>query len=122
MKTAVEFFEEKYGNSHDQLYDSLLMIQFATDYVFEVMSEQNTLNRDKVDAILYDCFRFSDHYGESAKEALDAICSLSLPTLSEINEAWLKFSNHKYGDILTMEYFNFIDAVNHLTKPKEEER
>jgi hypothetical protein len=42
-----------------------------------------TLNRDKVDAILYDCFRFSDHYGESAKKASDALCSLSLPTLSE---------------------------------------
>jgi tRNA G10 N-methylase Trm11 len=39
-----------------------------------------TLNRDKVDAILYDCFRFSDHYGESAKKASDALCSLSLPT------------------------------------------
>jgi len=41
---------------------------------------KNTLNRDKVDAILYDCFRFSDHYGESAKKASDALCSLSLPT------------------------------------------
>jgi hypothetical protein len=50
----------------------------------EEYAQQNTLNRDKVDAILYDCFRFSDHYGESAKKALDdALCSLSLPTLSE---------------------------------------
>jgi hypothetical protein len=83
-----------------------------------------TLNRDKVDAILYDCFRFSDHYGESAKKASDALYSLSLPTLSEGEIEKEAKKRYREGFELIAHEAGFIAganwAIEELTKPKEE--
>jgi hypothetical protein len=133
VKTAEEFLNDKFNGKgyefkiHDWINGQVS--NYSPCELLEEYAQQNTLNRDKVDAILYDCFRFSDHYGESAKKALDAICSLSPPTLSdgEIQDKLGEYArriNKEYNYYSVRERSRMIDgyeaALKELTKPKEE--
>jgi hypothetical protein len=94
----------------------------------EEYAQQSTLNRDKVMEVLVAKSQWIESHSESAvfegkfRELADALCSLSLPTLSEddIRQLWYFHANvGKDGEYMTEENFNA--ALNELTKPKEEE-
>jgi hypothetical protein len=96
----------------------------------EEYAQQNTLNRDKVMEIIDEyrlkyC-RYLNGIGDFPDiwEYTDALCSLSLPTLSEgeIKKAWANNRNtttplSPYSG--TMTYNLFFRAVKELTKPKK---
>jgi hypothetical protein len=78
-----------------------------------------TINRDKVMEIL------TSKVMSSLDEIADALCSLSLPTLSEeeIEKAFYSFASPmlKHGEIkIFMGESSFKSAIKELTKPKEE--
>jgi len=85
MKTAEEYFEEFFGDIGEAIVDNHHAIEFAKKF-----ASQNTLNRDKVMEVLkgFDIYKHSAIKGHDAAydsaigKIADAICSLSLPTLS----------------------------------------
>jgi len=129
MKTAKQFRKEKYGDQRHLFSDQE---QELIDQMMEEYASQNTLDRDRVMEILtkqdengnyWEILRYKREIigvdnlltpYDGTEEFADAICSLTIPSVSELSEVWLKFSNHKHGDILTMEYFDFMDAIKEL--------
>jgi hypothetical protein len=87
MKTAeeIKLKWQKHNRDNGMSWNEVAELVNEVSGFYRKKHDKSTLNRDKVDAILYDCFRFSDHYGESAKKASDALCSLSLPTHNVID-------------------------------------
>jgi hypothetical protein len=100
----------------------------------EVRMTYPTLNRDKVmdDLHIFISQTIGATRGEcdypSIPELADALCSLSLPTLSEgeIDKAWEKHHKmgwpHEYAENGCMNKDDFKAAIKELTKLKEEER
>jgi hypothetical protein len=117
------------------LYASSSLSGISTkDEVFELRPETPTLNRDKVVEVLEDvvkeCFRLKNTMDNKINllPFADALCSLSLPTLSEgeIREKAAEYSkevNELFGGILSVRERSFMingyeAAIKDLTKPK----
>jgi hypothetical protein len=126
MKTAEEFLKEK------NIDYSFFNTSLAKDVIkwMEEYAQQSTLNRDKVIEILDEASRIKPKGMPSGTIMFDkfplvadAICSLSLPTLSEgeiYDKALLKYPRTTLYDEGKRE--GYIAALKELTKPKEEER
>jgi len=51
MKTAAEFFKEKYGHSYITPFDSISTIQFATDYALDILPSQPEVSEGRIEEI-----------------------------------------------------------------------
>jgi len=126
MKTAEEFLNDKFNGKgyefkiHDWINGQVS--NYSPCELLEEYAQQNTINRDKVMEIL------TSKAMSSLDEIVDAICSLSLPTLSE---GEIQYKAHLYVANMTKSQFlqsnslykGYVDgfkACQELTKPKEE--
>jgi hypothetical protein len=130
MKTSEEFLNDKFNGKgyefkiHDWINGQVS--NYPPCELLEEYAQQNTLNRDKVMEIL------TSKAMSSLDEIVDAICSLSLPALSEgeihkkaIEAAKEMFVPYRPGSVDQATYRvgykdGFNAALKELTKPKEE--
>jgi hypothetical protein len=132
MKTAEEKVICKDCEEQFVINDTAFFWDTGTRRCFKcatIYLQQNTLNRDKVINIVrkwgHENFMIMTDGDEI--NLVDAICSLSLPTLSEgeitnnINER-IDYVWFQHFDKMTdlMDYEGFKAAIKQLTKPKEE--
>jgi len=115
---------------NDEFQEDVIADFYIEEIAARIDSLYPTLNRDKVKEILrnnsYDCFILSD---DKLLEITDALCSLSLPTLSEgeIEELYdsVPIPDYWDGNIIETRAFNegvmegIKAALKELTKPKE---
>lgn len=145
MNTAEEFWQSKNGGKSSEEateHGELITPSYAITLI-EEFTQQNTLNRDKVMEILesnfgiiYSPTNIAPIYGIDKiyfDKIADAICSFSLPALSEDkiknlwDKLWNDFSDISHIDesgvhnkkVGTMSFNDFKVAVYELTKPKE---
>ena len=135
MKTAEEFLNDKFNGKgyefkiHDWINGQVS--NYSPCELLEEYAQQNTLNMDKViERITKDpAFEGLPEYAKERLEPLisDALCSLSLPTLSEeeIDKMAWNYAQDQTDDRgnqieIHDDYFEGFKACQELTKPKEE--
>ena len=126
MKAELIKFLERKITGCDELEDmqgEKWAFQQCLKFVREQLEPENTLNRDKVMDIIdgpKNGFAYSI-YPNEVNELVDALCSLSLPTLSD-GEVEGLFSEHSSTKTISglMRMKGFKAALKELTKPKDE--
>jgi len=109
---------------NDEFQEDVIADFYIEEIAARIDSLYPTLNRDKVigvlDKFVYDML--SKDPNRNKEDAANALCSLSLPTLSEgeIEKAFYTHAKPIAGDTKWMNLSEFKAAMIQLTKPKEE--